>query len=62
MGAAVPWGNATPAPAPYSVLTGQPCGTGVLLHFPIAEVLVHVPMSGLLLPVPTVGVLPQRWC
>lgn len=47
------WGKwcpgATPAPAPHSVVIGQPYGTGVLLHLPIVEVLLCVPISGLLL-------------
>lgn len=53
VGRVVPWSNATPAPAPCSVVIGQPYGTGVLLHLPIAEVLLCVPISGL--------VLSQHW-
>lgn len=50
--------NATPAPAPSSVVTGQPYGTGVLLPLPIAELPLCVPTSGLLLwGAPTAPVL-----
>lgn len=66
MGAAVPWGSATPAPAPclgqspsgrLQQGSGQPHGTGMLLHVPVTRMVLHVPLTGLLLHVPSAEVL-----
>lgn len=66
VGAAVPWGSATPAPAPCSGQSPsgrlqqesrQPHGTRMLLHVPVMGVLLHVPVTGMLLHLPVTQML-----